>query len=118
MSENKHTPGPWKMGKRKDGSWWISLGDFKTGPHFQGDVTVEVTDADAALIAAAPDLLAALDGLLADDLEPVDGFGPHVEACARRKAAAFAAARAAIAKARGQSQQVEEESAKSAEGKR
>jgi hypothetical protein len=58
MNEVKHTPGPWKCGVRRDGSMWLSLGDPMTGPHYQGDLCASV--ADARLIAAAPDMLAAL----------------------------------------------------------
>lgn len=52
-----HTPGPWSYGVRKDGSIWLSLGDYKTGPHYQGDLVA--TPDDARLICAAPDLLKA-----------------------------------------------------------
>jgi len=55
--EAKHTPGPWLYGVRPDGSIWLSLGDHKTGPHYQGDLVA--TPADARLIAATPELLAA-----------------------------------------------------------
>ncbi len=55
-----HTPGPWKFGLRRDGSIWLSLGDYKIGPHYQADLCATV--ADAKLICAAPELLAALRG--------------------------------------------------------
>ena len=58
MNPIQHTPKPWKIGTRKDGSRWFSLGNPSTGPHYQADV--HCSDADAALIAAAPDLLEAL----------------------------------------------------------
>lgn len=58
MSDTKHTPGPWRYGKRGDGSKWLSLGNPATGPHYQGDLWA--SDYDAKLIVAAPDLLAAL----------------------------------------------------------
>jgi len=69
-----HTPKPWVIGTRKDGSRWLSMGDPVSGPHFQGDL--HSSEADARLIAAAPDLLAAgrrvlnyavLDTILADE---------------------------------------------------
>ena len=60
MSE-AHTPGPWLYGVRKDKSIWLSIGD-PSGYHYQGDLVA--SEADARLIAAAPDLLAALDGLM------------------------------------------------------
>lgn len=55
MSEMKHTPGPWEIGTRKDGSRWFSIGNPATGPHYQADIFC--SEADARLIAAAPDLL-------------------------------------------------------------
>ena len=79
MSE-RHTPGPWNIG-----TGWIYAGpvtnariicEFKEHPG---------NDGNARLIAAAPDLLAALEGVLR---------------VADRKTNEFDAARAAIAKAR------------------
>ncbi|MDX1117061.1 hypothetical protein GOL29_03295 [Sinorhizobium medicae] len=55
---SKHTPGEWKFGVRRDNSIWLSLGDPRKGPHYQGDLYA--SEADARLIAAAPELLAAL----------------------------------------------------------
>lgn len=52
------TPGEWKYGVRKDGSMWLSIGDYKTGPHYQGDLVAHEDDASA--IAALPDLVDAL----------------------------------------------------------
>jgi hypothetical protein len=60
-----HTPRPWEYGIRRDKSIWLSLGDPKSGPHYQGDLVA--SEADARLIAAAPDLLEALKGLVAND---------------------------------------------------
>jgi hypothetical protein len=59
-----HTPGPWEYGVRKDGSIWLSLGDYKTGAHYQGDLVASPDD--AKLIAAAPDLLEALREMVED----------------------------------------------------
>ena len=61
MSKPKHTPGPWIIGTRQDGSRCFSLGDPIKGPHYQGDI--HCSDADARLIAAAPDLLEALKSM-------------------------------------------------------
>lgn len=55
---SKHTPGPWKYGVRRDNSIWLSIGDPAKGPHRQGDLYA--SEADARLIAAAPELLEAL----------------------------------------------------------
>jgi hypothetical protein len=53
----KHTPGPWEFGVRKNRTIWLSLGDPRGAPHYQGDLVA--SEADARLIAAAPDLLEA-----------------------------------------------------------
>jgi len=89
----KHTPGPWKYGKElsaRSGEWLISMDVGERGRGMQIAETRTGSgheNANARLIAAAPDLLNALT-VLADACErmdiPVD------------------AARAAIAKARGE----------------
>jgi hypothetical protein len=87
----KHTPGPWVIGTRKDGSRWFSIGDPAKGPHYQSDIFC--SDADARLIAAAPDLLEALSELeRAVRILPPDMDEPD---------SPLAQARAAIAKALG-----------------
>lgn len=45
MSETRFTPGEWKFGVRPDGSMWLSLGDPKKGPHYQGDLVASIDDA-------------------------------------------------------------------------
>lgn len=52
------TPGLWTYGVRSDGSIWLSIGDPKGAPHYQGDLIA--TEADARLIVAAPKMLDAL----------------------------------------------------------
>lgn len=78
-----HTPGPWASKKIFTGSYHIQAGEQVVAHAGYEDRA----EANARLIAAAPDLLAALQGLL-------DGFsdyvGPNINA-----------ARAAIAKATG-----------------
>lgn len=63
----KHTPGPWvwrnKSGTlHRVGTAPYAYGDLVLAPDYEHDsgVDTRVSDADAALIAAAPDLLAAL----------------------------------------------------------
>ncbi len=84
-----HTPGPW--------SWWTSNSYRRLTAEGRQDggvlhasesdwPTVVVSEADACLISAAPDLLEALQGVLR---------------VADRKTDEFDAARAAIAKASG-----------------
>lgn len=55
---NRHTPGPWKIQKRPDGSRLLEIGNPKTGPHYLGDIVC--SDADADLIEAAPDMISLL----------------------------------------------------------
>ena len=98
---NTHTPGPWTARIQKNKShadlgWiiehsngrigWASLAYADTNREAGADDPSR--EANARLIAAAPDLLAALEGVLR---------------VADRATVEFDAARAAIAKARGQS---------------
>lgn len=91
MSDTTHTPGPWTVSQPSE-----KYIDTATGS--VAALTYGATKADAHLIAAAPDLLAALTKLVAnwdanhipsalDDLSP-----PNLD---------IGAARAAIAKAKG-----------------
>lgn len=67
-----HSPGPW-LWNEKNGSLHQAPGEgpYRYGPavlspsyEYESGTNVEVSDADAALIAAAPDLLEALNALL------------------------------------------------------
>jgi hypothetical protein len=83
----KHTPGPWVL---RDGTplFRVVGGEHRTT--VAGDIS---NDANARLIAAAPDLLAALEAIEAyEDSEPAPGT---------REAEISAMRRAAIAKATG-----------------
>jgi len=94
MSESRHTPGPWQV---VDGHY----PGFREiiGPSFTISIVMLATDltihdrwnreADAFLIAAAPDLLAELESLV-DKVESAGWHKSETEA-----------ARAAIAKAKG-----------------
>jgi hypothetical protein len=91
----QHTPAPWTINTE---SWLI-------GPNKHHVVRVgSATRADARLIAAAPDLLAALRGLL-ENSGHLGPFGAKMSVANVRKAAkymrAVEAAEAAIAKAEG-----------------
>jgi hypothetical protein len=111
MSDAKHTPGPWYaeifpcvLDAIEEGSFrWCDRDHAKevfpgaVGCVWQGSTdtastglpgSIEVSAENAFLIAAAPDLLAALEGVLR---------------VADRATVEFDAARAAIAKARGES---------------
>ena len=106
MSETKHTPGPWEWHMQQFDS---DDGRIEWRPMITGADQSDVAEVpwqgdtgkpDAALIAAAPDLLAACEAML-------DRFGgtasAHAPTLGRdRDAAARSAARAAIAKAKGE----------------
>ena len=91
----KHTPGPWKL-RLGTGVQYDYIIETKAGalvaayPHYSG-ATKKVTKANARLIAAAPDLLEALNALL-DDVGRANSMLGAIKA------------RAAIAKATGETQ--------------
>lgn len=86
---NKHTPGPWKI-RRLGKSQTI----FELGPvcadEYAGSCWLDVSESDASLVCAAPDLLEALSEIINDGGKFVMTHETH------RKA------RAAIARARGE----------------
>lgn len=96
MTNAKHTPGPWNLEAGRSivtssGAFYLSYGKDKASgaPHFSNFCEL---DANARLIAAAPDLLAALEYLLPIAEKNVEtSFGKD----------AVRIARAAIAKAKG-----------------
>lgn len=105
-----HTPGPWTFVPQRDdpeGAPVTDLGGFR-GPNgesictfgenmeFYPDCGTPPSEADARLIAAAPDLLEAVRGFLSH----VPMFTPQAELDAKREAVR-AIGRAAIAKAEG-----------------
>ena len=97
MSDMKFTPGPWVVKFRRDGSSCISMGDIASGGrHKQFDMLLCKGDgndeADAHLIAAGPDMYAALNGLLNEPTNAPDYLPSRL----------WDAARAALAKARGE----------------
>jgi hypothetical protein len=86
MTNTQHTPGPWRIG---DAGFTV-FGPPKPGALAETIAPVK-SRANARLIAAAPEMLAALEALL--DCEPA------LLSAKERKA--YAIARAAIAKATG-----------------
>jgi hypothetical protein len=90
---NKHTPGPWVFYRQSSCDRGDSYGVKAPAPHYCVIPPLNIDPADARLIAAAPELLAALRAMLAccydieKDIETED---------------AVEAARAAIAKATGE----------------
>jgi hypothetical protein len=94
----QHTPGPWEwdgdpsndlIHYREENAPWLTSNDGRI-PVIRGDVSV-ANLADARLIAAAPDLLAALNGLMGA-YGAADGRNGNSGEC-------WDSARAAIAKA-------------------
>lgn len=73
-----HTPGPWEFfGAVHDedgepGFFSITNGIIEVANTASGDVPTHTEEANARLIAAAPDLLAALESLLAVCVEELD----------------------------------------------
>ena len=94
MSETKFTPGPWKYkAGRKSHHEWSRLFTAKRGRTFLFG-TEALSIPDCHLIAAAPDLYESLQRLVNVSAE----LAPDVQ-----DACVFADARAALAKARGES---------------
>jgi hypothetical protein len=112
MSEQQHTPGPWKVSEVEDGGEIISRG--VKGPNGRGINTgcdIEMfSEADARLIAAAPELLAACkvaDGLFAYGVGGVATDTQNRDRCIKEARAIMAQIRAAIAKAKGKTETVD-----------
>lgn len=113
MTAAKHTPGPWSAER-----WGVITSDV-AGHRRQvaavtGDATMhdpqdasaaEVRDANARLIAAAPALLEALEGMLAivADSHGVAGYHRNDESAGWDEFDEVATARTAIAATRGES---------------
>jgi hypothetical protein len=109
---NKHTPGPWAVENGSDRTLWVGAPRVPDHAERYGLHTIitgidiecltpearAIKVANAHLIAAAPDLLAACEAFVeAEHAAILDGqraFGKYVDA--------IDAAKAAIAKARGQ----------------
>lgn len=88
----KHTPGPWTRNRAIN---TVDMGRYSVICPFGADSKKHVSEIEAnmRIIAAAPDLLAALEAII-KMIGPYAGQG--------RMDAEIAAARAAIAKARGE----------------
>jgi hypothetical protein len=105
MTERKHTPGPWEAYDAAAYGTLITCGSL-TGQghriayvHLYRDLSVETYAANARLIAAAPELLEALEAVLYW-AELIAGDTTDKEAAANEEAS-IALARAAITKATG-----------------
>lgn len=98
----EHTPGPWTIDSRattaiQAGDKHIAMVNFSFLGRPERDVYGEEHDANARLIAAAPDMLAALENLVAKYNAMQDG-----NISAQLTNGDFFAARAVIAKAKGE----------------
>jgi len=99
----QHTPGSWAVtgtsvhSQARNGQNWICQGpnDSPAAP------PLAEREANARLIAAAPDLLAALRELIEHSYSPMSGDPATDVPLQRKHNAALAGARAAIAKAEG-----------------
>jgi hypothetical protein len=88
----KHTPAPWEIkGSLKDGDFWINGESHNYDTVIVANPDFIVSEANAKLIAAAPDLLEALIEIIAR----YDRYGNHVP----MPSADIEKSRAAIAKA-------------------
>lgn len=98
----KHTPGPWKVGTMPQSSQTAVRGARGGLVCALESGYQAMRDADARLIAAAPELLAkieALSSIYSDGKQPL----PWADRSSQEISEAWAAVRAAIAEARGQS---------------
>lgn len=101
--ETKHTPGPWEWVKGSDGIAFLKGGGlYVLSPEFSADdervhvdTWLDVSDANAALIAAAPELLDCLHELT--EVVGLTAFKYEAQRAVLQKS--FDRARAAIAKA-------------------
>ena len=104
MSETKHTPGPWSVYDQRhlftdhEGSARLIAGDIWIacvhGSHV-GPQSKEEADANISLIAAAPEMLEAAEGIVSRWDSPLWKDQPHTGVFIDRL-------RAAIAKAKGE----------------
>ena len=94
-SEQRHTPGPWRVAEGKHGWRFPDVLAFDQ-PSGRGTYTVvasSVAPENAHLIASAPDLYAALDSLLAAYSQERIGADGEPEPCVVKALAALAKAR-------------------------
>lgn len=96
MSNAKHTPGPWEVIVRDNGSCLVTdqTGNMsvKVSHHTRRELRGVQSIANARLIAAAPELLFSIDRILRELPQRRDWLDPVTEQIAK----------AAIAKARGE----------------
>lgn len=93
----KHTPGPWHVMKGWDERSWMVDSANGTPIAAVSDTRLNARE-NARLIAAAPELLAALKGLIQEEFVFENAQSPNIRAVVSRR---VNAALAAIAKAEG-----------------
>jgi len=93
----QHTPGPWTPEDGADNRVVVYGGDRCVA--VIGEKGFDGVDEDAALIAAAPELLAALERMVDADVRDMEANFPQLDP---EETPRIIQARAAIAKARGQ----------------
>ena len=100
--ESKHTPGPWRADLNHYDQEWRVYADSEMSPIVNSLFKPKGTigEANARLIAAAPDLLAALEGLFRECAMMHRYWGEGDNTKAADEAERFA--REAIAKAKGE----------------
>ena len=110
MDEHIHTPGPWDIEENDDGcisvimgSAVVSPGEYACADSWASDADWDdpVAMANATLMAAAPDMLEALEMMMAAYEAVLPGIGSIVVKDYMLINDAPCAARAAIAKAKG-----------------
>lgn len=110
MTEYTHTPGPWEVEKNDDGCVCVVMGSAIDNPgeyacadcwESEADWDDPVAKANASLMAAAPDMAAALEMMMAAYEAVLSGIGGIVVKDYKLINDAPCAARDALAKARG-----------------
>lgn len=110
MSEVRHTPGEWRLvpngyegGREEPFYWGVQAGDGALNPNTQDgfNMTAWMNGADARLIAAAPDLLAALKAAVECGIVPVSSAKDGGANAGVTQVRVADQIRAAIAKAKG-----------------
>ena len=97
----EHTRGPWTAKVQSDGSLWIMGGHGSSVYDSALADTWPLSEADARLIAAAPDLLEALEGIEEHARQVLCEITDQDTGWFYQLQAATGKARAAIAKAKG-----------------
>lgn len=93
----KHTPGPWYVSEERGLQGEVCYHAIKdSGESYVASTWAGANAANASLIAAAPDLLEALEALMPQEI----GYGNSM--CVDSYLNAVVVARAAIAKAKGE----------------